>query len=64
MKALLEIMNLPCAGFDADGEETVNREAAKRRQSHTGIITGDLTICATQCALCAGAKGEGHKTSR
>ncbi len=28
MKALLEIMNLPCAGFDADGEETVNREAA------------------------------------
>ncbi len=28
MSALTEIMNLPTAGFDADGEETVNREAA------------------------------------
>ena len=26
--ALVKIMNLPCAGFDGDGEETVNREAA------------------------------------
>ena len=26
--ALTKIMNLPCAGFDNDGEETVNREAA------------------------------------
>ncbi len=27
MSALTEIMNLPCAGYDDDGEETVNREA-------------------------------------
>ena len=26
--ALTKIMSLPCAGFDNDGEETVNREAA------------------------------------